>query len=141
MVAIPVPVPDFKIAIVEPGTGVLTRYGYALVSALFNRVGGQSDKVDAAHALALAAVPQGTEVVAGGGLKQGGMLGGNVAVVFYVARAAAASLPTTAMDEGDWAYALDGRKPGEGAGSGTGVPCFWSAGAWISACDGAVVTV
>jgi hypothetical protein len=137
MTAIPVPAPDFKTALVDPATGVLTRYGYALVSALFNRTGGADDKVEAAHALAGAAVPRGTEVVGGGGLQNGGALGGNVAVALYVARTAVASLPTVKVSEGDWAYALDGRKPGEGSGAGTGVPCFWSAGAWVSACDGA----
>lgn len=139
MPAIPVPAPDFETAIVEPGTGVLTRYGYALVSALFNRVGGQSDKVDAAHALAIAAVPRGTEVVAGGGLKQGGGLGGNVALTFYVARAAAASLPSEALDEGDWAYALDGLKSGETSGAGTGTPVWWSAGTWFAVWSGLAV--
>ena len=108
-------------------------------SALLARTGGQSDKVDAAHALALAAVPKGTEVVAGGGLKQGGGLGGNVAVTFYVARSAAAMLPTTSLDEGDWAYALDGLKSGESSGAGTGTPVWWSAGTWFAVWSGLAV--
>lgn len=32
--------------------------------------------------------------------------------------------------EGQWAFALDGRKVGEGAGAGTGVPCYFSNGQW-----------
>lgn len=32
--------------------------------------------------------------------------------------------------EGQMAYALDGRKVGEGAGTGTGVPCYFSNGLW-----------
>lgn len=77
---------------------------------------------------------------AAGGLQKGGPLGGNVALTLYRSIDAAANLPASAISEGDWAYALDGRKPGEGAGAGTGVPVFWSQGGWISACSGAAVT-
>lgn len=37
---------------------------------------------------------------------------------------------------GEEAYASDGRKPGEGGGSGTGVPAFYDGSGWRSACDG-----
>jgi len=39
-----------------------------------------------------------------------------------------ASLP--AGTEGALAYATNGRKVGEGAGAGTGVPVYWSTGSW-----------
>lgn len=38
------------------------------------------------------------------------------------------------------AYATDGRKPGEGAGAGTGVLCYFSNGHWRRTSDDAVVT-
>jgi len=50
-----------------------------------------------------------------------------------------ANLPSSAA-EGDWAYALNGRKTGEAAGAGTGVPCWRSNGAWIAVDSGAAVT-
>jgi hypothetical protein len=40
-----------------------------------------------------------------------------------------ANLPSTTT-EGQLAYATDGRKVGEGAGAGTGVPVYWSAAQW-----------
>lgn len=51
-----------------------------------------------------------------------------------------AGLPATAAN-GQWAYASNGRKPGEGAGLGTGVPVFFNAPTvtWFSYCSGAVV--
>lgn len=39
------------------------------------------------------------------------------------------SLPT-GLFEGEDGYATDGRKVGEGVGSGTGVPIYWSSGFW-----------
>lgn len=42
-----------------------------------------------------------------------------------------ASLPTNAT-AGDRAFASDGRKPGEGAGDGTGVPVYFDGTAWRS---------
>ena len=52
-----------------------------------------------------------------------------------------AGLPATAAN-GQWAFASDARKPGQGAGTGTGVPVFWNSatGTWFSYCSGAVVT-
>ncbi|MGH7022116.1 MAG: hypothetical protein ACREEB_00845 [Caulobacteraceae bacterium] len=140
MAAQAVPALDFSAQIVMPATGRLTPYGDAFFRALLARTGGASDKVDAAHALANAAVPQGTEVVAAGGLQAGGALGGNVGLALYVAIGGAASLPTTKVTEGDWAYALDGRKTGEGAGAGTGLPVWWSNGGWIGVDSGGLVT-
>ena len=51
-----------------------------------------------------------------------------------------AGLPATAAN-GQWAFASNGRKPSEGAGSGTGVPVFFNAAttSWFSYCSGAVV--
>lgn len=44
------------------------------------------------------------------------------------------------ISQGSQAYATNGRKPGEGAGTGTGVPVFFdSTGAWRSFVDGATV--
>lgn len=55
---------------------------------------------------------------------------------------AVAALPATGA-AGQFAWASNGRKPGEGAGSGTGVPVFWnpSTAQWFSYLSGAVVTV
>lgn len=51
-----------------------------------------------------------------------------------------ANLPTSAV-LGQQAWASNGRKPGEGAGSGTGVPVTWDAsGVWFSLYSGAAVT-
>ena len=121
--------------------GRLTTWAFNLLNKLLDRTGGPtSDKVDAAHQLGMNAVPQGTEVVAGGGVQGGGKLGGNVGVQLYVAVTSVANLPTgTALSPGDMAYALDGLKPGESSGSGTGVPVFWTEGGWYSACSGTVV--
>lgn len=49
-----------------------------------------------------------------------------------------ATLP--AATEGYMAYASDGRKVGQGVGAGTGVPVYYSAGAWRRFYDDAVVT-
>lgn len=52
-----------------------------------------------------------------------------------------AGLPTTA-GAGTTVWAADGRKPAEGAGSGTGVPVFWNPATsqWFSYLSGALVT-
>jgi hypothetical protein len=140
MAATQVPALDYAARLVEPSTGCLTPYGDAFLRSLLARTGGSDDKVDAAHALASAAVPQSRQVVGAGGLQNGGGLASNVGVTLYRSIAALANLPTMAISEGDWAYALDGRKPGEGAGVGTGVPVIFSQGSWISAYSGAAVT-
>jgi hypothetical protein len=42
-----------------------------------------------------------------------------------------AALPTAkGLVESQTAFATNGRKVGEGAGAGTGVPVYWSNGAW-----------
>jgi hypothetical protein len=123
------------------GRGVAHTWFRNLVDALWQRTGGRTDKVEAAASIAASAVQQGVEVNALGGLQYGGPLGGNVGVALYVAYAAVADLPAVAgLSPGDWAYAMDGRKPGEGSGAGTGVPVFLSAGNWVSVCSGAAVT-
>jgi hypothetical protein len=122
------------------GRGYLTKEAFSHLNCARKRSGGQVDKVEAAYKTAAGAVPQGTEVVATGGVQGGGQLGGNVGLTLYVAVTSVANLPTTtALSPGDFAYALDGCKPGESSGSGTGVPVFWSAGGWYSACSGTVV--
>lgn len=51
-----------------------------------------------------------------------------------------ATLPVTAdIVAGTWAYASDGRKPGEGAGSGTGMMAFFDGSQWRSFADGATI--
>ena len=107
--------------------------------AVWNRLGGQTDKAEAAYSAASAAAPATTEVVAGAGLQQGGQLAGNVAIELYAAMTDVASLPTSA-NVGDWAYALDGCKAGEGSGSGTGVPVWWSQTGWYAVDSGALVS-
>lgn len=141
MAATPVPALDFAAQLVEPATGRMTPYGDAFLRSLLRRTGDADDKVEAAHALASAAVPQTRQVLGAGGLQNGGGLDVNLGLTLYRSIDALANLPTVAISEGDWAYALDGRKPGEGAGAGTGVPCFWSKASWISACSGAAVTI
>ena len=103
------------------------------------RLGGDEDKVDAAHTLAAAAVPQTTEVQAVAGLSGGGALSSNLGVTLYTVVTSVATLPASA-NEGDNAYAVDGRKPGEGSGAGTGCPVVWSNSAWNSFFSGAAVT-
>jgi hypothetical protein len=52
-----------------------------------------------------------------------------------------AALPATA-GTGTMAYCTNGRKPGEGAGAGTGVPVWYNvSGVWFSVCSGLAVTV
>ncbi len=114
-------------------------------TAIYNAVyGGGFDRIDAARAAALAAAPKVTQVVASGGLHQGGALGGNVGIALYVTRDIVANLPTTGNAPGDLAYATDGCKAGETSGSGTGVPVWWTpgspTGAWHAFDSGAVVT-
>ncbi|MDR3532809.1 MAG: glycosyl hydrolase family 28-related protein [Rhodopila sp.] len=51
---------------------------------------------------------------------------------------AVATLPT-GMTAGAKAFASNGRKPGEGAGGGTGVEVFFDGQRWISSCSGTAV--
>lgn len=50
---------------------------------------------------------------------------------------AVAGLP--ALPDGSTAYAVDGRKPGDGPGAGTGAAVYRSAGQWLRASDDSVV--
>ena len=49
------------------------------------------------------------------------------------------ALPAAAA-EGQRGFATDGRKAGEGVGAGTGVPCYYSNGAWRCFSTDAAVT-
>ena len=137
MAETPVPRPPFATPLLTGGTVSIKWQTWFM--AVWNRLGGQTDKVEAAYSAASAAAPATTEVVAGAGLQQGGQLAGNVAIELYAAMTDVASLPTSA-NVGDWAYALDGRKVGEASGSGTGVPVWWSGTAWYAVDSGAVVS-
>jgi len=52
----------------------------------------------------------------------GGALADDVGVALYQVVTQVALLPTTGNFDGNWAYAVDGRKVGEGAGAGVGSP-------------------
>jgi len=132
-----VPSPPFATPLLTGG--IVSLKWQTWFMAVWNRIGGQTDLVDAALNTANAAAPGSTEVVAGAGLQQGGQLAGNVAIELYAAMTDVASLPTTA-NVGDWAYALDGCKVGEASGSGTGVPVWWSQTGWYAVDSGAVVS-
>jgi hypothetical protein len=138
MSAVTVPPPPYSQALLEGG--FLSRPWRTFIQALYRQVfGGGFDKVDAAYEAAISAAAASTQVLGAGGLTGGGALSGNVAVALYRVKAIVAALPAKAT-EGDWAYALNGRKPGEGAGAGTGVPCFWSGTHWIAVTSSAAVT-
>ncbi|HSZ51339.1 MAG TPA: hypothetical protein VK801_07195 [Caulobacteraceae bacterium] len=137
MPSTPVPTPPFSTPLTD-AEGYVSRAWRPLIQALFTRTGGVFDKVEAAYSAARSAAPASAEVVAGAGLQGGGQIGPNVPVALYSAITSVANLPPAAA-EGDWAYALDGRKAGEAAGAGTGVPCWWSNGAWCAVDGGAVV--
>jgi hypothetical protein len=49
------------------------------------------------------------------------------------------SLPSSGT-AGGMAFATNGRKPGEGAGAGTGVQVFYDGSHWISVCSGTTIT-
>lgn len=138
MTATPVANPPFSSPLTN-AKGFVTVAWLPVLQALFNRTGGKFDKVEAAFTTAKAAAPATSEVVAGAGLQGGGAVGPNAAVALYCAVTSVALLPMSA-NEGDWAYAMNGRKTGQAAGSGTGVPVWWSNGAWIAVDSGAAVT-
>ena len=130
-----VPPPSWSSPIVDE-RGFPTRWFAMFVQALYGAI---VIDLRAATATANAAAPGTSLVVASGGLKQGGQIGGNAAVALYAAVTTVALLPAGGMAEGDWAYALDGRKVGEGAGAGTGVPALFSRGHWVAVDSGATV--
>jgi hypothetical protein len=120
-------------------TGAPTQEFSAWLQALRNRTGGAADKVDAAHVTAGGAASAAVQIVALGGLHAGGDLSGNLAVVLYRAHGAVADLPIAGSAEGDWAYAVNGRKASEAAGAGTGVPVWFSQGGWYAVDSGLAV--
>jgi hypothetical protein len=130
-----VPAPPFAVGFISGG--VIAPAWQSWLLAVWNRLGGQTDKVEAAYATASAAAPATSEVVASGGLQRGGQIGGNVGVALYVAITDVASLPTLGVNDGDWAYALDAQKIGEAAGEGTGAPVWYSRGDWYDVDTGA----
>ena len=95
--------------------------------------------LNSASDLATAAVPASRNVVAAGGLQVGGALSDDVGVALYKIYCVVSALPTTGNLNGDWAYALNGRKVGETAGNGTGVPAWWSGSNWYAVDSGVVV--
>ena len=138
MASTSVSAPPFSVPLTDAG-GYVSRAWQPVVQSLYARTGGSFDKVRAAYSLARNAAPATAEVVAGAGLQGGGQIGPNAPIALYAAVTAVADLPTSAA-EGDWAYAIDGRKQGEAAGGGTGVPCWWSNGAWVAVDSGLSVS-
>ena len=140
MTATFVPAPPVNVPLVGKD-GIITRPWYAHFTARHEQAGGAIDKIDAASIAALAAVPKTTNVVGSGGLHSvASSLASDVGVTLYKAFTTVALLPTAGNATGDWVYAFNGRKPGEAAGLGTGVPCFYSAGNWVAVTSGATVT-
>ena len=90
--------------------------------------------------LASKAAPASVNIVASGGLQRGGSLADDVGVALYRAVKPLAQLPMSGNAPGDWAYAVDGRKPGEPTGAGTGIPVFWSVTAWFAVTSGTQAT-
>jgi hypothetical protein len=131
------PLPPFNQPVLDGQ--FLSRAWQNWAQAVQAALGGRTDKVAAAYDAAMAAAPASAEVVAGAGLQGGGQVGPNVGLGLYLAVTAVANLPATA-DQGDWAYAIDGRKTGEGSGAGTGVPVWWSNTGWYAVDSGALVT-
>jgi hypothetical protein len=117
---------------VVDAAGRPTRYFQALINTLVAAL-------NIAGPLAAGAVPSSRGVVAAGGLQGGGTLGDEVGLSLYSTVTTVAALPTTGNSVGDFAYAADGRKPGESAGAGTGVPVWWDGAHWYAVCSGAVV--
>jgi len=134
-----IPPPPFGVPFLDGGQ--ISSAWQLFLDALYQAAYGEGfDKTNAAYVLGQAAAPSATQVVVGGGLQGGSDLTGNVGVGLYVAICPVASLPTTGVNAGDWAYARDGRKTGEASGAGTGVPVWRSAGGWYAVDSGAVVT-
>ena len=134
-----VPIPPYASPLLV--NGQLNRLWRNFFTGLYEAVGGRGgDKVAAAYDLAVGAAPQSTQIIAGAGLYGADDLVGNASIALYKYKTSVANLGATNNIEGEWAYATNGRKPGEGAGSGTGVPCFWSNGNWIAVTSGVAVT-
>lgn len=101
---------------------------------------GVVDALNAATRLTAASAPTSLNIVATGGLQRGGSLQADVGVSLYRVSTTVDQLPALGNAPGDWAYAMNGRKPGETDGQGTGVPVFWSASTWIAVTSGFQVT-
>lgn len=126
-------IPNLSAAAIVDKVGNPTRAFLGLINRLI-------DAHNIASGLAAGAVPNTRQVIAAGGLQAPApSLSADVGIVFYKAMTDVADLPTAGNAIGDWAFAFNGRKPGEAAGSGTGVPCFWSNNVWIAATSGAAV--
>lgn len=139
MTAVRVPAPQFGQAAVDP-SGVDTPGRKTFLQQVYNRLGGAVDKVDQALQAGLGSAPAARKILAGAGLSGGGDLTADFAIRLYVATTSVAALPTTDIQPNAQAFALNGRKPGESGGAGTGCPVIWTNGAWYSLFSGAVVT-
>ncbi len=106
-------------------SGRPTAYLLGWISDLVSTVNGMAGRLDGAACAA-------RTVAASGGLQGGGTLASDVGLALYRAVAPVAQLPSSGNAPGDWAFAVDGRKPGEPAGAGTGTPVFWSHSAWFA---------
>ena len=69
------------------------------------------------------------------------VLKGGIAILPDPPAYTVATLPATGLS-GQFAWASNGRKPGEGGGAGTGVPVFWNSATsqWFSYLSGVAVT-
>ncbi len=139
MTASKIPAPPFNRPMLD-GTAVSAAWQFWF-SAVYQALYGEGfDKTDAAYQAAMAAAPASAEIAAVGGLHQiGSTIGGNIGVALYKAMTPVAGLPSSGNAEGDWAYAFNGRKIGEAAGAGSGVPAWWSNGGWYAVDSGALV--
>lgn len=138
MTAVPMAAPSLQRPFVDPD-GYLTVWGRNFITGAYNRMGGPVDKIDQAFALASGAVPNTVEVIASSGIEGGGDLTGNVSVRLGVGDFTVATLPAVASGR-QWAFALDGRKNGEGAGLGSGTWVWFDSTNWIAVDSGAPVT-
>lgn len=136
MTAQPLGTPDFANPQVN-GDGRASIGLRQFMTNVFKRLGGTTDKVEAAFQLASGATTQTTEVVAGRGLTGGGPLVSNIAIQFGLGAYTVALLP--AGQTLQFAYAIDGRKNGEASGAGTGTWVWWDNANWIAFDSGAPV--
>ncbi len=132
--------PPYTIPMQDRG-GSLSRPWRAWFQSLYQLLApGGVDKLSAAYDAAVGAAPASRQVLGAGGLQTvGSDLTGNIGIVMYRLQTTVALLPTSGNTNGDWAYATNGRKPGEGAGAGSGTPVFWSKTGWYAVGSGAVV--
>lgn len=134
-----IPLPDFKRAWIDD-QGRPTTHMQFVIRGFDRRLGGRTDKLNATKTTADAAAPGTAEVVPGAGLQGGGAIGVNAAVSLYCYEGPVAGLSSLSQRTGDWAYATNGRKAGEGAGSGSGTPVWFDGASWIAPDTGTGVT-